>query len=125
MISNHTTDTIQILQEPGSQWLPLPLKKTLKDGGPIYQASFGHYMIFYVQNGDTTTNLFAFDIRDNSIQDANGNGEFVLANHCGFTFTKYKDDQILKYGIQYQRGIGPTALIERITIKSFRRTTSS
>ncbi len=121
MISNHTKDTTKILQESKLQWLPLFLNKTLKDRSPISQASFGHYMIFHKQNSDKSSDLFAFDIRDNSIQEANLNGS-ALSHLDWFTFTKYKENQIIKFGYHKndQRNT-TTGVMERIIIESFKR----
>jgi len=64
------------------------------------------------------TALFAIDLRDNSVQEAEIKGDLFLF-HEGFTFHKYKDNQIIKIGGKVKRT--NIKQIDWITIESFKR----
>ena len=72
--------------------------------------------------------LLAFDLRDNSIQEANLPPSMFPENIIEFTFTKYKDNQIIKFGGgKKDLRVGEKQIygaMIRITIESFKRTIS-
>ena len=63
--------------------------------------------------------LLAVDLRDNSVQEAEMPAS-ILYSHQDFTFTKYKDNQIIKFGgmDEQEREVG---IMIRITVESFKR----
>jgi len=132
MISNQSKDTkgtSRIFPNSNFQdllpgWLTLSLNKVLGGRNITSQVCFGHYMIFHEQKSDgfsklSPSPLFAFDLRDNSIQEASLNRS-VLSEMDFFTFTKYQDNQIIK--LAEKRGTNAYGTLERITIESFKRT---
>ena len=65
--------------------------------------------------------LLAFDLRDHSLQEAKLD-QSIFANLKDFTFIKYKENQIIRFGGWKEKtnAFGPTV---RITIESFQRKT--
>jgi len=59
----------------------------------------------------------AFDLNDHSIQEVKLD-QSLFSGIAQFSLTKYKDNQILKFGDVWDKTIGPMV---RITIESFER----
>jgi len=63
--------------------------------------------------------LIAVNLRDSSIQEARVPAHLFLY-HQSYTFTKYKDDQIIKFGGRRNNGLVAQPIV-RITVTSFQR----
>jgi len=65
--------------------------------------------------------LLAVDLRDSSVQEARVPAHLFFY-HEGYTFTKYKDNQIIKFGGRKSGGMVNS--MARITVTSFQRNIS-
>jgi len=95
----------------------------------------GHYLIILAQDysydeyhrgsddysgEDEPATLLAVDLRDNTVQEAKIKGSESMFNYIEkYTFTKYKDNQIIKFGGEMNSRALDTLI--RITVKSFQR----
>ena len=115
---------------------------TLKDIKTRYESSavlMGHYLIILVHDESLEENdepvhpeitnesdpekepavLIAVNLRDSSIQEARVPAHLFFY-HQSYTFTKYKDDQIIKFGGRRNNGLVAQPIV-RITVTSFQR----
>lgn len=65
--------------------------------------------------------LLAFDLQDHQIQEAILDESILSADIKDFTFTKYKDNQIIIFGGRPMKDRKASGRIIRITIESFKR----
>ncbi len=65
--------------------------------------------------------LLAFDLRDHHLQEAILDESMFSADIGGFTFTKYKDNQIIIFGGWSVKDRKASGRMIRITIESFKR----
>jgi len=84
-----------------------------------------HYLILLIHEesswlGKGGPKLLAFDLQDHSIQEATLDESMFPVDIQDFTFTKYKDNQIIRFG-GYMEKAKTYAPMVQITIKSLKR----
>ncbi len=131
MISHGTTENSNASILP--QWVNLPLKRLR--GQVTYSPTvlIDHYLIAIVHQSrldraesdeeekyfDHRALIFAVDLRDNSVQQTQVSSSIFHEELVDYTLTKYKDNQIIKFGGEIYGG--PSGNVARITIESFER----
>jgi len=82
--------------------------------------SFSDYFINKIKN-KLKLKLLAFDLRDHQIQEAILDDTIFSADIEDFTFTKYKDNQIIIFGGRSMKDRKASGRMIRITVESFKR----
>ncbi len=123
MIGNNSSVTEKL----SPQWTNFPLKQLQGKAKYSPTVLMDHYLIAVVHESkskedpeslDKKVFLLAVDLRDNSIQEAQV-PDSMFNNEVGYTLTKYKDNQIIKFGgVRCGR---PHGDVIQMTIKSFKR----
>ncbi len=130
MISNGTENSKDDPQKPN--WTYLTLKSLENDAKYSPTVLMGHYLIVVSHRGkseeyesdddyeniDDSVSLFAVDLRDNSIQETQVPKD-MFYHQQDYTLTKYKDNQIIKFGGEKENQVSGTVV--QIIIESFKR----
>ena len=123
-----TTNQTKATQDSLPFWLSTNLDKHFVDNENAFaQVCMGRHLILLLHlyessqrlGKESSPTLLAFDLLDNSTQEVKLDRS-MLADFFGFTFTKYKNNQIIKFGGWSKKAetFGPMV---RITIESFKR----
>ena len=129
MMSNNTNPSIDnpTLDASSPEWTHLPFRHHLFEPRQSPAALIDHYLVVVVndyENEETmlvehdSVALFAVHLRDKSVR-----GTKIPLNmflyQFDYSFTTYKDNQIIKYGGRGEDGID--GKLTRITIESYER----
>ncbi len=120
----------QVFQDNLPSWNHFSLKDLKHGIGQTSTVLINHFLVilvhdsceddpdFAIESKYKPTTLLSIDLQDNSIQEAEV-PHTLFERHSHYSFSKYKDNQIIKFGgKEYGRNLD---LMVRITIQSFDR----
>jgi len=124
---NFRSDLISLISKDGlPPWNSFSLKELKGDFENSSAVLMDHYLVIIIQTiteecGDmytTSTTLLAVDLQDSSVQEVHISGGYSVYFE-NYSFTKYKDNQIIQFGGRRFGQIYDTLIL--ITIESFER----